>query len=96
MFQLEMFFLHENVVRHTPYDLTRDNLWWRHQIETISALLAICAGNSPVTVEFPSQKSMTRTFDIFVDLHLNNGWVNTWDAGDLRRHRVHYDITVMC
>ena len=24
--------------------------WWRHQMKTFSALLAICAGNSPVTV----------------------------------------------
>ena len=28
--------------------------WWRHQMETFSALLAICAGNSPVTEEFPA------------------------------------------
>ena len=24
-----------------------------------------------------------------------NGWVNSRDAGDLRRHRAHYDVTVM-
>ena len=24
-----------------------------------------------------------------------NGWVNNRDAGDLRRHRAHYDVTVM-
>ena len=24
-----------------------------------------------------------------------NGWVNNGEAGDLRRHRVHYDVTVM-
>ena len=29
------------------------SLWWRHQIETFSALLALCAGNSPVTVNSP-------------------------------------------
>ena len=28
--------------------------WWRHQMETFSALLAICAGNSPVTGEYPA------------------------------------------
>ena len=27
--------------------------WWRHQMEILSALLAICSGNSPVTGEFP-------------------------------------------
>ena len=28
-------------------------------------------------------------------LSLTNGWVNTQDSGDSRRHRVHYDVTVM-
>ena len=45
--------------------------WWRHQMETFSALLAIWAGNSPATVEFPSQRPVTRSFDVFFDLHLN-------------------------
>ena len=45
--------------------------WWRHQIETFSALLAFCAGNSPVTGEFPSQRPVTRSFDVFLDLRLN-------------------------
>ena len=45
--------------------------WWRHQMETFSALLAICAGNSPVTGEFPAQRSVTLSFDVFVDLRLN-------------------------
>ena len=30
--------------------------WWRHQMETFSALLPICAGNSPVPDEFPAQR----------------------------------------
>ena len=45
--------------------------WWRHQIETFSALLAICAGNSLVPGEFPAQRPVTRSFDVFFDLHLN-------------------------
>ena len=55
--------------------------WWRHQIDTFSALLAICAGNSPVPGEFPSQRPVTRSFDVFFDLrpskHLSKqswGW----------------------
>ena len=39
--------------------------WWRHQMETFSALLGLCAGNSPVTGEFPSQKPMTQSFGVF-------------------------------
>ena len=36
-----------------------------------SALLAICEGNSAVTGEFPTQKPVTRSFDVFFDLRLN-------------------------
>ena len=45
--------------------------WWRHQMETFSALLAIYAGNSLVTGEFPAQRQVTRSFDVFFDLRLN-------------------------
>ena len=40
-------------------------------METFSVLLAICAGNSPVTGEIPAQRSVTRSFGVFFDLHLN-------------------------
>ena len=49
--------------------------WWRHQMETFSALLALCAGNSPVTREFPSQRPVTRSFDDFFDMHLKK-WLS--------------------
>ena len=42
-----------------------------HQMETVSALLTICAGNSPVTGEFPAQRPVKRSFDVFSDLRLN-------------------------
>ena len=62
---------------------------------TFAALLAICAGNSPMTGEFPAQRPVTRSFDVFFDLRLKNGWVNTCEAGDLRLHRTHYDVIVI-
>ena len=45
--------------------------WWRHQMDTFSASLAICAGNSPVAGEFPTQRPVTRSFDVFFDLRPN-------------------------
>ena len=51
-------------------------------------------GEPPVTGGFPSQRPVTRSFDAFFDLHLNNG-VNNRDDGDLERHGTHYDVTVM-
>ena len=65
-------------------------------MEIFSALLAICARNSPVTSEFPTQKPVTWSFDVFFDLDLNKRLVNNRETGDLRHHRGHYDVTVMC
>ena len=88
-----------NIRFHRGYERTNPSKakqpWWRHQMETFSALLAIYAGNSPVTGEFPAQRLVTRSFDIFFDLRLNQRWVNNREAGDLRRYRAHYDVFVM-
>ena len=51
-------------------------------------------GEPPVTGVFPSQRPMTRSFDIFFDLRLNKRSSNNRDAGDLRRNRAHYDCNV--
>ena len=51
--------------------------------------------NSPVPVKFPTQRPVTRSFGVFFDLPLNNGWVNNREAGDLRRYGAHYDVSVM-
>ena len=42
--------------------------WWCHQMETFFASLALCAGNSPVIGEFPPQRPVTRSFDVFFHL----------------------------
>ena len=68
--------------------------WWRHQMEIFSALLAICAGNSPVTGEFPTQRPVTRSLDIYFDLRPNErlskqwwGWWFETLSRSLWRHR---------
>ena len=45
--------------------------WRRHQMGTFSVLLVICAGNSSVAAEFPAQRLVTWSFDVFFDLRLN-------------------------
>ena len=65
------------------------NPWWRHQIETFSALLTICAENYP-------HKGQWRGALMFSLICVwKNGWVNNREAGDLRRYRAHYDVTVI-
>ena len=63
-------------------------------METFSALLAICAGNSPVPGEFPTQRPVTRSFDVFFDLRLNKrsnkqswGWWFETPSPPFWRHR---------
>ena len=69
--------------------------WWRHQMETFSALLALCAGNSPVPVN-PPHKGQWRGALMFPLIYAwINDWVNNREAGDLRRQRGHYDVIVM-
>ena len=58
-------------------------------------LLALWSGNSPVTSEFSSQWSVTRSFDVSFDLRLNKRLRKTREAGDLRRYSAHYDVIVM-
>ena len=83
--------------------------WWRHQMETFSALLALCVGNSPVTGDFPSQRPVTRCFDVFFQLRLNKrlskqswGWLwrhcnvcNNHTTRRLRRNQGLPQIMVM-
>ena len=69
-------------------------LWWRHQMETFSALLTLCAGYSPATSEFPSQRPVKQKFDVFFDMRLNKR-LSKQSRRDLSRHCAHYDVTVM-
>ena len=45
--------------------------------------------------EFPTQRPVTRSFDVSLICARINDWVNKLEAGDLRRHRGHYDVNVM-
>ena len=71
---------HRQVRRHL-----QAQWWWRHQMETFSALLAICTVNSPISGEFTTQRTVTRSFGVFFDLrmnerlskHLRDWWLET-------------------
>ena len=67
--------------------------WWRHRMDTLPALLAICTGNSPATGEIPTQRPVTLSFDVFFDLRLNKqlskqswGWCSETPSYSLWRH----------
>ena len=65
-------------------------------METFSALLALCVGNSPVTGEFPSQRPVTRSFDVFFHLCLNKRLSKqSWDWWFETPSCSLYDVIVM-
>ena len=47
-------------------------------METFSALLALCAGNSPINGEFPPQRPVTRSFDVSLELRINKPLSKQW------------------
>ena len=67
--------------------------WWRHQMENFSASLVfgmvIHRSRSP----HKRQSCGAKMFSFICAW--TNGWVSNRDASDLRRHRAHYDVTVM-
>ena len=69
--------------------------WWRHQMETFSALLVICEGNSPSPVNSPHKGQWRGALMFTLICARIKAWVNYREAGDLRRNRAHYDVTVM-
>ena len=54
--------------------------WWHHLMEIFSVLLALCAGTSLVTSEFPTQRPVMQNFDVFFDLCLNK-WLSKQSWG---------------
>ena len=64
-------------------------------METFSALLALSAGNSPVSVNSPHKGQWRGALMFSLIYAWINDWVNNREAGDLRRHRGHYDVNVM-
>ena len=87
-------------IHNIPRSFRYGGSWWRHQMETFSALLAISAGNSPITGEFPTQRPVTQIFDVFLDLRLNKrlskqswGW---WFETPLRSFWRHCNDILMC
>ena len=50
---------------------------------------------SPVPGEFPTQRLVAQSLDVFFDLRLNKWLSNNREPGDLRRYRAHYDVNVL-
>ena len=79
------YFIHMTLIIHD------DIIKWKH----FPRQFTICAGNSPLRVNSPHKGQWRRALVFSLICVWINGWVNTREAGDLRRHRAHYDVIVM-
>ena len=84
-----------DAVLTTWVNTSKGTTWWRHQMEAFSALLALCAGNSPATVNSPHKGQWRGALMFSLACVWINGWTNNREAGDLRHHRAHYIVIVM-
>ena len=62
---------------------------------SIFRVTGLLCGNSPVTGEIPAQKPVTRSFGVSMISAWTNSWASNGYAGDLRRHRAHYNVIVI-
>ena len=76
-------------------DNRQGKTWWRHKMETFSALLALCARNSPGPVNYSHNGQWRGPLMFSLICVWINDWVNNREAGDLKHHRGHYDVSVM-
>ena len=75
---------HHVIIRHD------DVIKWN-----INALLVLCAGIHRSPVNSPHKGQWRRALMFSLICSWINVWVNNGEAGDLRRHRAHYDFIVM-
>ena len=85
-----------NTLDYIPIRSSRSSSLWRHQMETSSALLALCVRGIPRSPVNSPHKGQSRGALMFSLICVwTNGWVNNRVAGDLRRRRAHCDVTAM-
>ena len=85
-----LYYQRPNSVRRKTHPNARVSLMVTSSNGNIFRVTGPFGGNPPMTGWFPHKASDAELW-CFI-----NGWANNRDAADLRRHRGHYDVTVMC
>ena len=79
----------------TCYDLRHCRTWWHHEMENFPRYWPFVQGIHWSPVNSPHKGQWRRALVFSLIFAWTNGWVNNRDAGDLRHHCTHYDVTVM-
>ena len=76
------------------FKVTMSPLWWRHQMETFARYWPFVKGIHRSPANSPHKGQWREALMFSLICARTNGLANHQDAGDLRRHRAHYDVTV--
>ena len=68
---------------------------WRHQLETFPRYWPFVRVTHGSPVDSPPKGQWLEALRFSLICAWTNGWANNRDAAELRRHRAHYDVTVM-
>ena len=87
-----------NMRLNQPFCSTRKDFksWWRHQTETFSRYWPFVRGIHRSPLNSPPKGQWRRALMFSLIYAWIHGWVNNREAGDLRRHRAHYDANSQC
>ena len=69
--------------------------WWRHQMETFLRYCPFVRGIHRSQLNSPHKGQWGGALMFSLIYAWINVWVNNREAGDLRRHRAHYDVILM-
>ena len=87
--------VHHYHIKPSAYGISYGAMtWWRHQMKHFR-VTSHFAGNSLFPVNSPHKGQWRGALVFSLICTWINGWVNNREAGDLRRHRGHYDVNEM-
>ena len=87
--------LHTNLLVAGGFPAQRISTWWCHQMETFPRYWPFVRGIHRSPVNSPHKVQWRGALVLSLTCAGVNGWLNNREAGDLRRHGTHYDVTVM-
>ena len=69
--------------------------WYRHRMETVSALPVLSEGNPPVIGRFPSPRAINAGLDVIFDISRNKRWNEQSSRRWVETLNAHCDVIVM-
>ena len=95
MTQAWVIWINNTRIHKRPHHSLLPKTWWRHQMQPFPRYWPFVRGIHRSPVNSPPKCQWRGAFVFSLICAWTNGWVRNRNAGDLTRHRDHYDVTAM-